>query len=479
MLHANFTCNLNNPSLPLHHFWEHTVGSGHATLALRSDWQKQLIRANKELGFKNVRFHGILSDDMSTLVTQENKLIYSFFNADQICDFLLSIGMRPFVELSFMPTAIASDADTVFHYKGNITAPKNYKDWATLIKKLLEHWLQRYGIEEMNHWFFEVWNEPNLKAFWKNTKEDYFKLYNHTAKEIKKVNKNLKVGGPATAKNAWITEFINYCNKNNVPLDFISTHHYPTDAFGKPDDDTITQLYKSKRSILQKDVIKVRKLAMGKPVYYTEWNTSSNPFDELHDMPYAACFIMKTVFEANSFVEGYSFWTFSDIFEENYFSSVPFHGGFGLMNIYGIPKPSYRAFQLLHKLGDEILKVDGKHETVDVWVVRKKNILNIVITNWALPLHPIKTEKIKLQIDNINKVKSTFLERIDHNHSNARKNWEEMGSPQSLSNFEVIELETASALIKEPFAIRYERGSVFVELSVPSQGLAYITVETE
>jgi xylan 1,4-beta-xylosidase len=476
---ANFKCNVNQASVSLPHFWEHTVGSSHATMALRADWQKQLTRCNRELGFLHVRFHGILSDDMGTLVNEENALVYSFFNADQVCDFLLSIGMRPFMELSFMPNTLASGSDTVFHYRGNITAPKDYDAWEKFIQKLVEHWVQRYGVTEVSKWFFEVWNEPNLDAFWKKTQADYFKLYKHTANAIKNVHKNLKVGGPATADNAWIKDFVDYCDKNEIPADFISTHHYPTDAFGKPGDDTITQLSKSKRSVLQKEARKVKNQAKGKPVYYTEWSTSSNPFDELHDMPYAACFIIKTVIEANGIVEGYSYWTFSDIFEENYFSSIPFHGGFGLMNIYGIPKPAYRAYQLLHWLGNDLLKVTGKHDTVDVWMVRKKNIINIMMTNWALPRHPIKTELVKVQLDNIKKVKASFIERIDDDHANARKKWTDMGSSGSLTANDVSALELASSLVMEPFPIRQEKGSVFVELMMPPQGVACITIELE
>ena len=479
MSNADFKCNVNNAPSVLDHFWEHTIGSGHATLALRADWQQQLTRCNRELGFRHVRFHGILSDDMGTLVDEEDELVYSFFNADQVWDFLLSIGMKPFVELSFMPTALSSGSDIVFHYKANVTPPKDYKKWETFIKKLVEHWVHRYGINEVRQWFFEVWNEPNISAFWKETQAEYFKLYDHTARAIKKIDKKLKVGGPATADNAWVKEFVEYCKNKNVPADFISTHHYPTDAFGKPGDDTITQLSDSKRSVLQKEAKKVKKQANGKPVYYTEWCTSSNPFDDLHDRPYAACFIIKTVIEANGIVEGYSYWTFSDIFEENYFSSIPFHGGFGLMNIYGIPKPSYRAYELLHRLGNELLKLTGKHPTVDVWVVRKKDTINIMITNWALPRHGIKTELVKIQLDKTKKVKASFVERIDESHANARKAWEDMGSPKSLTPHQVATLELSSALVEEPLPVEQEKGSVVIEVTVPPQGVAYVTLELE
>ena len=141
--------------------------------------------------------------------------------------------------------ALSSGKDTVFHYKDNVTPPKDYKEWGTLIYKLVQHWVDRYGISEVSNWFFEIWNEPNLSAFWKGIKADYFRLYQHAAHAIKKVDKTLHVGGPATAHNAWITDFLNFCKKNKVPADFISTHHYPTDDFGKPGDDTVTQLAKA------------------------------------------------------------------------------------------------------------------------------------------------------------------------------------------------------------------------------------------
>src|SRR6185503_6037497 len=210
---------------------------------------------------------------------------------------------------------------------------------------------------------------------------------------------------------------------------------------GQPGDDTVAQLAASRRSALRDESAATKRRAGGKPVYYTEWSTSSNPFDDLHDLPYAAAFIAKTVVEARELVEGYSYWTFSDIFEENYFSSAPFHGGFGLVNIYGIPKPAYRAYQLLHRLGNELLKVTGKHETIDVWTVRKKNSINIIITNWALPLHPIKTEKVKVQLNDIKNVKNAFIERIDDDHANAKKSWINMGSPGSLKANDVSALE--------------------------------------
>jgi len=248
---TQFRCNVTKPPQGLSHFWEHTIGSGHATLTLRADWQRQMRRCREELGFGHVRFHGLLSDDMATLVRERDQLLYSFFNADQVFDFLLSIGMKPFVELSFMPTALSSGDQIVFHYRANVTAPKNFAQWSTLISKLVSHWVDRYGLSEVSQWFFEVWNEPNLTAFGSGKQNDYFELYRHTVAAIKSVDAAIRVGGPATADNAWIADFIGFCSRNQLPIDFISTHHYPTDAFGKPGDDTMTQLSDSRRSVMR------------------------------------------------------------------------------------------------------------------------------------------------------------------------------------------------------------------------------------
>ena len=473
---TRFACDLAGPARPLVHVWEHTVGSCHATLALRADYQRQLARCRRELGFRHVRFHGLLSDDVGTLVCEEDALVYSFFNADQICDFLLSIGMRPFVELSFMPTVLASGSDTVFHYLGNVTPPRDYGAWQTLIGKLAAHWVERYGIAEVSQWLFEVWNEPNLRAFWTGSQADYFQLYRHTAAALKAVDPRLVVGGPATADNQWIPELLDFCQANAVPIDFVSTHHYPTDAFGQPGDDTVAQLAASHRGVLREEAAAAREQARGKPLYYTEWATSSNPFDDLHDEPYAAAFIVKTAMEASPLVAGYSYWTFSDIFEENYFNSTPFHGGFGLLTIDGIPKPAYRAFELLHRLGGEQLAVAGQHETVDVWVTRESGRITILVANSGLPRHPIAAEVITIRVAGA-RVSSAAIERIDDDHANARAAWLAMGRPERLSPAQVDALERASALIASAVPYRIDGDAVELELAVPMQGTLLVTLD--
>jgi len=469
-----FSSDLGEQTTEFPHFWEHTVGSGHATLALRADWQAQLKQAHDDLGMQHVRFHGILSDDMSTLVGEGATLFYSFFNTDQIFDFLLSIGMKPFVELSFMPSILSSGDQTVFHYRANVTPPKDYAQWAVLIRRLVRHWVDRYGLDEVRQWFFEVWNEPNLTAFGSGKQSDYFELYRYTVEAIKGIDPTLRVGGPATAANAWVDDFLNFCGSNDLPVDFVSTHHYPTDAFGKPGDDTEAQLAASTRSVLREEARAVRKKAGDIPVYYTEWCTSSNPRDPMHDDPYAAAFIVKTILEARGLVQGYSYWTFSDIFEENYFPSVPFHGGFGLLNIHGIAKPAYRAFQLLHELGTEMLPTEGSHETVDAWFVRGDRRSTLVLTNFALPRHPIETEQVSFELKSAKPATTASIQRIDLDHANAKRHWEQLGSPEYLTAATVNDLKDRSQVTSEPVPVEVRGGTLSVEVSMPPQSVAVI-----
>jgi len=444
---------------------------------LRNDWQRQLNRCHEELGFERVRFHGLLSDDVGTLVCENDKLVYSFFNADQIFDFLISIGVRPFVELSFMPSTLASSRKTVFHYKANVTAPRDYKQWATLIRKLVGHCVERYGISEVREWNFEVWNEPNLKAFWTGTQRDYFKLYRYTCNAIKGIDSSLKVGGPATAMNEWIEEMRDFCERNGLPLDFISTHHYPTDAFGDPGDDTEMQLSKSKRAALRQQAQDARRRAGQLPLYYTEWSSSSNPFDHFHDEPYAAAFITKSIMDVSGIVDGYSYWVFSDIFEENYFPSLPFHGGFGLLTLHGVAKPTYRAFELLHRLGDELMLVDGLHETINAWVVGKENTVTVLLTNHALPGHSIESEEVMVRLSNVSKPKNALISRIDNDHSNARVVWEEMGAPTYPSASQLDKLYDASSLVWQTLPFKWSDRTLVLEADLPPHAVAAIEVE--
>lgn len=478
-----FQIDLAAPTRPLRQPWQWCVGSGHATLALRSDWQAQLAEAHRDLGFRHVRFHGILDDAMGTLIMQSDKLLYSFFNTDRIFDFLLSIGMKPVVELSFMPRTLSSGGNIVFHYQGNITPPRDFAQWGELVHRLAAHWVDRYGIDEVAQWPFECWNEPNLSAFWTGDQAAYFELYRTTSAALKSVDPRLQVGGPVTAENAWLDDFNAFCAKAGAACDFISTHLYPTDPFGAVGDDTVSQLATSSPGIMRTKALEARAAAGSKPLYYTEWNISSNPRDPLHDGAFAAALAARIVMSVDDVVDGYSWWTFSDIFEENYFPSVPFQGGFGLLNLYGIAKPVYRALEMLRALGDEQHPVEGDHGTVAVWAGRAATAsgmeTQVVAINQAMPRHDIATETVRVhvQVPAGRRPKAMTLASIDADHANPQRAWIEMGSPEYLKPDQVEHLKEASRVAAVPVTWTTDDRGVTVEMTLQPQSVGHLHIE--
>ena len=475
-------CNLNGPTVELRHPWRMCVGSGHATLALRSDWQAQLTTASRELGFKYVRFHGLLDDDMGTLICQSDAFIYSFFNADQIFDFLLSIGMRPIVELSFMPSTLSSGDDIVFHYKGNVTPPRHIEQWGELMRRLAAHWVERYGIEEVTQWYFEVWNEPNLRAFWTGEQRQYFDLYATTFRAIKGVDARLRVGGPATAGNAWILEFQQYCAEQTVPPDFISTHYYPTDAFGEIGADTITQLEHAPLDVMRQHALIAKEEAAGKPLLYTEWNITSNPRDPLHDGAEAAALAVRIVMGVDDVVQAYSYWTFTDIFEENYFPSVPFHGGFGLMNLHGIRKPIYHAFAMVAKLGPAHYPVEQSHPSMALWMGAydsQEQTSHALAINQAMPRHPIEPVPLRLCITTPAGQRATrvSITRIDADHANPVALWRDWGAPDYLLPAQVVQLQAAGTPVPEMLTLSDVDGALVIEATLAQQSTNLVRID--
>ncbi len=471
------------------HYWEYCVGSCHAATLLREDVRNHIRNAHRDCGFTHVRCHGLFDDDMSVVFSPMNgpgPKTVSFYNIDCIYDFLLETGMKPFVEIGFMPTPLASGTQTCFNYKANVTPPTDYEEWDDVIRQFAEHLIERYGKEEVEQWPFEVWNEPNLNFFFDGTQEDYFTLYEHTARALKSVDAGLKVGGPATSVNAWIPEFKNYCREHEVPLDFITTHHYPSDdplsnmgmngpgTKGKMFDEETMKMFanmtpeqmqemmaqfmapkenKNPRDILFQMTKKAKEEAGELPLYYTEWNGSKE-----YDTSYQAAFIVQTLAYNEGLVEGYSFWTVSDIFEEMGMKPEPFKNEFGIQTNHGIPKPSYRAFELLHRAGDRRLTAErvqkteeqqeeGQPETAEILALKKDNEMMVLVYNHDLERRNIKTEEVTLKLGG--KIFSMKKTVIDEGHCNPLAAWKALGEPAYLSREQEETIRKASELVWE------------------------------
>jgi len=359
--------NFNAEKGALNTMFNECVGAGRANEGLRADWQQQLAYVKKECGFRYIRFHGLLTDDMGVYREDKNgKPEYNYMYVDALFDYLLSIDIKPFVELGFMPNALASGKETIFWWKGNVTPPKDHDKWGALVKNIVQHWTDRYGEEEVKNWYFEVWNEPNLKpGFWTGTMEDYFKLYKYSAEAVKSVNPAYKIGGPGTAGAAWETEMIDFCVKNNLPIDFVSTHAYGVnqgylDEYGNSGTILAPQEFAVSGDVLQsrKEISESKK--PGLELHYTEWSASYTPADPVHDSYHEAAYVLQKLKQVGNAAQSMSYWVFTDIFEESAPRFTPFHGGFGMLNTQGINKPVFYAYQFLNKLGKTEIKNDDK-----------------------------------------------------------------------------------------------------------------------
>jgi len=347
-----------NSKAPLNTMFNECVGAGRANEGLRADWQQQLAYVKKECGFRYIRFHGLFTDDMGVYREDRNgKPEYNYMYIDALFDYLLSIDIKPFVELGFMPNALASGKETIFWWRGNVTPPKDHDKWAALVKNIVQHWTERYGSDEVKSWYFEVWNEPNLKpGFWTGTMDDYFKLYKYSVEAVKSVNPAYRVGGPGTAGAGWEPEMIAFCNKNNLPIDFISTHSYGVnqgylDEYGNSGTILAPQQFAVSGDVLQSRKEISESTKPGLELHYTEWSASYTPADPIHDSYHEAAYVLQKIKQVGDAAQSMSYWVFTDIFEESAPRFTPFHGGFGMLNTQGINKPVFYAYQFLNRLG--------------------------------------------------------------------------------------------------------------------------------
>jgi xylan 1,4-beta-xylosidase len=376
----------------LAHFWNKCVGAGRASEGLRASWHEQLRQARAQCGFEYIRFHGLYHDDMFVYREDENgEPVYNFQYVDELFDKLLDIGIRPFVEFGFCPGDLATVRGTVFWWKANGSPPKDYARWAELVRRTVLHWIERYGLAEVRQWYFEVWNEANLAPFFQGTRSQYFQLYEITARTIKAIDPALRVGGPATSnfvpdarfdgetediachaavlkaddldaldwQPVWVEKFLQFCHERGLPVDFVSAHPYPTDWAL----DEHGQGRKSTRGVdaTPRDMALLQRIVRASAypdaeIHLTEWNSSSSPRDFTHDYLQAATYVVRTHLAALGTADSLSYWTFTDVFEENGAGDTIFHGGFGMINLQGIVKPVFHAYRFLAALGDELVK---------------------------------------------------------------------------------------------------------------------------
>jgi xylan 1,4-beta-xylosidase len=437
------------PSHPLPHFWERMFGSGRAILSLRESYRHDLRETKRITDFEFVRFHAIFQDEVGMYDEDAaGNPVYNFSYVDQIYDGLLENKVRPFVEMSFMPKKLTSDPNALhaFWYKQNVAPPKDWNRWGQMIEAFTRHLVQRYGLEEVSQWYFEVWNEPNLDFWVGNPKEEtYYQLYDQAAQAVKRVSPRLRVGGPATAQAAWADRFLAHCKGKSIPVDFVSSHVYGND---KAEDVFGTHEQISRNKMVCRSVKKVHDQIAASPfpkmpLIWTEYNAAYDNNPAVTDSAYMGPFLANTIRECDGLVDVMSYWSFSDVFEEQGVVKTPFYGGFGLLAERSIPKAAFNDFALLHRLGDSRLDVSSDSALV---TRRKDGSLAIAAWNLFLPEEAGSPKTLTLRFRGADPPKSVRVTIVDKEHGSPLPAWEKMGSPVSPTEPQIAELRKAAAL---------------------------------
>ena len=495
--------NTTAPGQSFEHLWSKCVGAGRANEGLRAGWLEQLSLVQKNCGFEYVRFHGLFHDDMCIYFPKKDgTVVYNWQYVDELFDRMLDLNVKPFVELAFFPKEMAgTNGKTQFWWKANISVDRNnFGKWHDLVKAFTQHVVERYGINEVLSWYFEVWNEPNLNpGFLDGTKSDYFRLYKEAALAVKSVDERLKVGGPSTSnyiadkryegeiydknksvfysddqinkqewKSPWMEEFLVFCAKENLPLDFVTTHPYPTDYALDPETgrgrDASRYVYSTYDDINWLRSVLAKSKYPKAEIHLTEWSTSPNSRDAMHDHLPAAAYIMKVNLDCIGLANSLSYWTFTDIFEEKGGGETIFHGGFGMINFQGIVKPSFHAYRMLNQLGDKKL-----YYTDPLFVSRSSKTGKVTAVAFNYPkefeqrvpggrdcstfMENVSSKMVDLRLINLKPGTVFEIETLDKDHGNVIDKYRLMGSPHSPNRAETAVLKqegwnTAKEIVK-------------------------------
>ena len=476
-------------AIPFHNNVGYCIGTGRMGLALQKEYQDQLKLVQEEIGFSHIRGHGLFSDDMAIYHEYKDadgntRVEYNYTYVDLVMDSYLSMGIKPFLELGFMPGKLASGEQTIFYWKGNTTPPKSYEMWCDMVKALLRHLCNRYGWDEVTSWPVEVWNEPNLPGFWKDAdKDEYFRLFEETFYAVKSVDERFKVGGPAVcggSDEVWIKAFLDYCSGKKIPVDFVTRHHYTTElpehighyGYAEISDPELGfDNLKTTRAII--DSFPEYK---GLKIQVTEFNTSYIPNCPLHDTNQNAAYIAGQLSRLGEVNESYSYWTFGDIFEEMGVPYTPFHGGFGLVANGLIPKPTFWTFKFFKQLTGSCML----HE--EDLVVMKKEDGSYCGIAWNQNTHRTGEDKsititIPVEAGNDPDWYVLVKQTVDEDTCNPLKAWHDLGEPSSLSDTQKQLIRQCARPFIQTQQLQPSSAQIEVALDVKEHGVIYFELQ--
>lgn len=483
-----------NPSQkdqPLKHPWSKCITVGRAYELLRADLQEHLMRLKKEFGYTQIRFHASFHDDVAVVhKLPTGEIVYRWTQLDHIYDFLVEAGFDPIVEINPMPTALASGDKTFFWYKMNITPPESYVEWERFINAYIEHTVERYGIERVRRWYFEVWNEPNLRGnFWAGTQDEYFQLYESCARVLKGFDQQLRVGGPAGAGSGWNLDFAKYCRDHNVPVDFVSYHMYPvgeskgTHPVGL---EMVDHATRAKRELAENGFEHLE-------ILVTEWNCQTETAEkkpkwvgnESVNRLIGGAVVCHYCHACDDLADSFGWWVVSDVFEEGGPQVEPYSTRFqhyGMLTIDGVPKSSYHAFSFLHRLRGERYRIalpENTPPTKGVVATDELSATRALAWNLVFPFETGEDWEIELPLP-IARVHAdreairVSIAQVREGQGSAFEYWESMGAPANLTRIEQEVLEAKARPTFTSRMVQIKDGRATVSLKLRPNEFAFI-----
>lgn len=470
------------PGKPFTHFWSKTVGGGRASEGLRPAWLEQLEYSKKFCGFEYTRVHGVFHDDMNVWKSNNGTTVYNWQYVDDLYDKILKSGVKPFVELSVFPKEIAGGPGTSLWWKAHVIPAADFTKWGEMMSAFAKHLIERFGADEVSTWYFELWNEPDQITWWTGTKAQYFEMYKTTVTAIKGVSPKLRVGGPATSgmgadgKGPWIEEFIAYCAAEKLALDFVSMHPYPTEGGLARDIDATLKDLQWINGVVRKSAFPQAE------IHLTEWSSNASVKDMMHDNLPEAAYIVKVHADCIGLADSLAYTSFTDGVGEGGVGDA-FHGGIGLLNNQGIPKPSFHAYRMLHLLGDEMIyNKDG------IVITRHKDSKRItaIVYNYPSGIRTVPTgaaeqvmsmgeeRAFNIKLTNVHPDARFNVEILDAENGNAIRAWKEAGSPEIPTKDQAQTLRAMAMSVREEQILASATGILQVGKSLKQWGVALI-----
>lgn len=470
---------------PLHRPWRPMIGAEHLSQLeygtgpggsqIGAEFAAALEMAHTELGVRSARAHAILHDELGVYREVNGRPEHDFSAIDRIYDRLLDIGLRPVVEISFMPRDLARDpSKTVFEYGAIVSPPRDWNRWADLVADLTAHLVERYGRDEVRGWSFEVWNEANLEVFWSGTPDEYLRLYDITADAVKSVDRSLLVGGPASAAVGWLDALLDHVRRSGAAVDFLSTHTYGN-------------------APLDLRPLAARHGYAGLPLWWTEWGAHASHFNEVHDSVWSGAYLVRGMVSAMGRLDALAYWTVSDHFEELGRPPSLLHGGFGLLSVGNLRKPRWWGLWMLEQLRDDRVDVslsgDGAGDMVDAIASRDAaGRVTIVVWNATVDVtkaagDPLLDRRVDLRVSGLAADRYRVRHRrLDEQHSNLNEAWRRVANGRDWpdeSGWAALRQADRLEDLQPPVTVATRDGSweLSFELPMPAVSLIELTPE--